>query len=361
MKSRWQLFWSDNSGGVAVTTALGLVMLLGAAALVVDLGHLYVVHTEVQKAAEAGAYAGARALKDNTANWNWTNALATATDTVKGNKVDNASLDSYTAPDPVNHPMVEMGYWDSSWTTGIPQGPPAYGHLLGYSNPAAYTPASDKQFPAVKVTVAKGPGGSGVSAPLSTLFASVIGTSSMNATGSAVASLPAPTAIPPGDAFPFAIPWTYVVNNWDKDPPVNFTVGSTQHDSSGGQWTSFKETDNGANYIDGLILYGNPTWLVIGDRIYIQSGERGSIYNTVESQFAAHPNKIYMVAVVPDGFQTGAYTDVKGYVAYKITGVNGSGNDPYVTGHFIPNFVDPKASGAGGPHFGTTLPPKLVQ
>ena len=62
MRNRWQTFRSDESGGVAVIMALALTGMLMMAALVLDLGHLSTVKTEARKAAEAGAYAGARAL-----------------------------------------------------------------------------------------------------------------------------------------------------------------------------------------------------------------------------------------------------------------------------------------------------------
>ena len=52
----------DQSGSVGLIFALSLMVILGLAAVVIDLGHAYVVKREIQKAAEAGALAGARAL-----------------------------------------------------------------------------------------------------------------------------------------------------------------------------------------------------------------------------------------------------------------------------------------------------------
>ncbi|MDX1578567.1 MAG: pilus assembly protein TadG-related protein [Gemmatimonadota bacterium] len=51
-------------GAVSVMTALGIIMLLGATALAVDLGHLLNVRTESQRVADAAALAGAAAFID---------------------------------------------------------------------------------------------------------------------------------------------------------------------------------------------------------------------------------------------------------------------------------------------------------
>ena len=345
MRNRWQTFRSDESGGVAAIMALTLTGMLMMAALVLDLGHLSTVKTEVRKAAEAGANAGARALAlpQGVTDWNWVNGKATAVATVQQNYADKLSLADFTVAN------VQVGYWDMSWDSRTSH------DLLS----STITPVIG-QVAAVKVTVAKTQGGTGSSAPVASSFASIMGIHSMGVQASAVAMISPPTKINPGGAFPFAFPYTYVDQHWKDDPPTSFTVGSSQHDSSGGQWTSFLTTENGASYIAGLIINGNPTAISVGDQVYIQNGEENAIYKDTAAQFKAYPDKIYMVPVVEDGFQNGTYTNVKAYVPYKITAVN-SGNNPCVTGQFVPGYVDPNASGAGGKYFGDPMPPKLVQ
>ncbi len=313
------------------------------AALVLDLGHLSTVQTEVRKAAEAGACAGARALAlpKGVTNWNWNNGKNTAVATVQQNFADRISLSDFTSAN------VEVGFWDMSWDARTP-------HTLLSST---ITPAPG-QVAAVKVTVAKNQGGSGSSSPVTTFLASVMGVREMGTQASAVAMISPPTSIPYSDAFPFALPYTYVSQHWADNPPGLFRVATDQQNTSGGQWTSLKTTDNSASYIDGLILGTNTTtWLNLGDQIYIQNGERASIYNTAQTQVG----QIRYVPVVTDGFQNGAYTTVKAYVPFEITYVSGSGNNPYVEGKFAPGWVAPNARGAGGMYFGDPLPPKLVQ
>ena len=62
-------FLNNESGAVAVYVAIGVVVLVGAAALALDIAHLVSVKRELTKAAEAGALSGARAL--------WPQALST--------------------------------------------------------------------------------------------------------------------------------------------------------------------------------------------------------------------------------------------------------------------------------------------
>ena len=72
---------------------------------------------------------------------------------------------------------------------------------------------------------------------------------------------------------------------------------------SGGQWTSFKTTENSASFIDGLIMGTNTSdSITVGDQIYIQTGERASIHNVAKKN---QVGKIRYVPVVTDGFQNG--------------------------------------------------------
>lgn len=61
-KGKWFSFPHDESGGVAVITAFCLIVLIGFAALVIDVGHLQAVRNELQNGADACALRGARAF-----------------------------------------------------------------------------------------------------------------------------------------------------------------------------------------------------------------------------------------------------------------------------------------------------------
>jgi Flp pilus assembly protein TadG len=345
---RWRALPADRSGSVAVISAIAIVMLVSFAALALDIGHLVSVKSELQKAADAGALAGARALAlpKGITDWNWANGKTVAVSTVQNNSADNRDLTDFTVAN------VQAGYWDLNWTRG---NTPA--NLLGCENPAAFVPAS-KQVAAIKVTVQKTQGGSGSSAPVATFFASVMGITSLEAKASAVAMMSPPTTIPYSDAWPFALPYTWVNNHWNDNPPLSFAVAANQHVDSGGQWTPFKDQISGADYIDGLLLGTNTTdSITVGDQIFIQTGERASVYNTAYDNCIGQTRYI---PVVPDNFPTGAYSEVLAYVPFEITQVIGSGNNPTIIGHFSPGWISPRARGGGGKNFGDLMPPKLV-
>ena len=160
MQARHGRFLKDQAGSISVMAALGMVAFIGIAALAVDLGHLTLVKSDMTKAAEAGALAGARALDPlkGSQTPNFANAQLVARQTYQENYLEHTSLGGYVSADPNANPDVETGYWDVTWTNGIPTTPPALGHLLGYANPQTFSPAST-QVPAVRVTLAKSPGG----------------------------------------------------------------------------------------------------------------------------------------------------------------------------------------------------------
>ena len=334
----------DQSGSVGLIFASSFIVMLGLAALVIDLGHAYMVKLELRKAAEAGALAGARALSlpDTVTTPNWTNGTTTATSTVRLNFANGAQLSDYAAAN------VQAGYWDTRWTTAT-----APANLNGYTNPTAYVPVNPTyEIPAVMVTIAKTAGGTGSSAPITTIFASILGINSMTMQASAVAILPSPAGIGIGDAFPMAMPQSYVTTYWNQEPSVSFRITGGGGD---GNWTSFLVDANNVPTIKSLIDNGNPTNLKIGDNIWIEPGVKTSVYDYA----AAKIGQTVVMSVVDDSCTKKDSTPIVNFVAFQIEdAVGGSGK--YIQGHFVNNFLLDSALGAIGTGFGTTSGPKLV-
>ena len=167
-------FYLDQSGSVGVIFALCLTMMVGIAAVVIDLGHAYVVKREIQKATEAGALAGARALaldptKANglATHLNWSYGKTQATNVVQKNYVNGALLTNFNTDGDLA--KVQAGYWDMRWTTAT-----APANLNGYLDPPGYAADTTYEIPAVKVTIAQTQDGSGGTGPMTTYFASVL-------------------------------------------------------------------------------------------------------------------------------------------------------------------------------------------
>ncbi len=170
-------------GAVAVFVALSMIVLLGVAALALDLGHLYVVHGELQNAAEAGALAGASELCPRTGppryTLRWDLAAAAATEGASANRADRSEV----SPD---SPLT--GFWNLTRT------PPGL-------QPEGIEPGAH-DVPAVQVTVRD---------PVANWFASVFGANTSDVAAVATAVCPATGTVESSRLFPAAIP------EWDVD------------------------------------------------------------------------------------------------------------------------------------------------
>jgi hypothetical protein len=171
MKSTWKDLFTDQSGAMAVVMALLLVVVLAVAALGVDYGYMAMVQGELQKAADAGALAGARAL-GSSSNPDWPSGQVAASNIVRENNA---------AGQPLTDCQVDYGYWSK------------VNHLL---QPYTITPQSTDN-PAVRVMVAKSDGHN--DGPLKMLFAPIFGVQTMVVSAGAVAMFVPSTGDSPFD------------------------------------------------------------------------------------------------------------------------------------------------------------------
>jgi Flp pilus assembly protein TadG len=161
MKTRWQSFISDQSGAMAVMAALLVVVLLSVSALAIDYGYMAWVRGELQKAADAGALAGARVL-GSVANPDWSTGQAAATSMVQKNKAAGKLLTDC---------QVDYGYWSMLTHT-----------LQSYTITPQKTDAA-----AIRVTIHKSSGKN--DGPVQLLFAPIFGVKTFDLSAQAVAKL----------------------------------------------------------------------------------------------------------------------------------------------------------------------------
>src|SRR5579864_9048066 len=95
---------SKQKGAMLITTAFFFIVVIGFAAVAVDVGHLMVARNELQNGADAAALAGANCLDKTTAgsgadctstplgSLNWAIAATKATNSIGLNKVDGTTL-----------------------------------------------------------------------------------------------------------------------------------------------------------------------------------------------------------------------------------------------------------------------------
>jgi Flp pilus assembly protein TadG len=324
MKPTQIAFFSDESGSVAAVSAIVLVVLLGMAAMALDIAHLVSVRRDLTKAAEAGALAGARGLwpkilpstsasrsPDTVTAWQW------AYDTARDNPVDGIKL-------AVNGVVsVSIGRWD--YTT------------------SQFT-AGSAPYNAVKVTTRR----DGVKMILGHLF----GVFSRDVRASAIAVMDFAKAVGQG-SLPIAInqeytdPGTVLFINFTPDPLDN-----------GGWFTETSDSANAATFKDYIENASCPP-LKVGDIINLQNGNDTTTLQLMKDTLALHTNGWYVMLPVVNTSSFNHAEPIMAFVPFKITEINDTSNPKGVTGTVVSLAEVPTAL-PGGTNYGALAPPKIV-
>jgi Flp pilus assembly protein TadG len=314
----------DQKGAVVVITAICLVVMVAMVGLAVDVGNLYVVKSELQRAADAGALAGARAIfiPTNAAPPQCAAAGTTATQIAQQNSAYGGTP---------NVTYVGTGKWDWSankFTEGCS------------SNPTDFTNA-------VRVT-----------AQVSNVAVSLIGllgSEPVTLSATAIAAMDFVGQLPAGYSygFPWAISKTcYNYNKNNTDLSHKFKLGSDYHynGNDSGQWTSFKTDNNSTSYTKGLITNGCPApGLSIGDSIWIQPGTKATLFGSKNAGTKINQTVIFPVVDTADLSVKNSYPII-GFVSFYITDTNQGSK--YFEGYILAYSTLPNAS-PGGPPFNT--------
>ncbi|AOK61626.1 hypothetical protein WM29_20910 [Burkholderia ubonensis] len=365
-----------QEGAVAITVALSMIILLGIAALAIDIGNLLVARNELQNAADAAAMAGAGCLIRRAECGNpaasqpdWTTAQATASafsTATTTNKVQGAYVQVGTAA---------TGYWNA---TGTPYG----------LESLPFTPGAN-DLPAVQVTIRKD--GSNANGAVPVFLGKIFGAQILKASAVATAVLSTPGNVGPGGLFPLAISQCLYDNYWDSSTespktapnsgvvpgfswpnqiagqPYIFQIGSAYHYGacSSGQWTTFNTDDNSAGYAKTLLTSGNPNTLSIGASpgTWIQTGTENTLFNgTATCSAAGNGQCTWVTMPVVNDPSTSGFQIVVAFACLHILNAQ-NGSQPYVLVQMTNDMshCETPNSGGVGPNFGAYTPPRLVQ
>ncbi|WP_321931150.1 pilus assembly protein TadG-related protein [Paraburkholderia guartelaensis] len=377
-------------GSVSVMVAVFLVVLLGCAALAIDVARWVIVRNELQNAADAAALAGARQLPGQlvaaASSTTWSNAATAATTVANtyagGNHANGQSI--------VTPQTVVAGYWDVNAANQPSTVPSSLPQTIG----------SPTDKPAVMVTVSLDPT-HGTGLPL--LLGRVLGVSSLHASATAVAIISAPGAAQPGSLFPMALNQCLYSNSiyWSNGQPVSgaelqMGVGANMPQGSNcqsvaGQWTTLNNTTCGSpdstTSVNCLMNNGNSDPLSTTSNAntpcaqqpdsctFISPGTKAAIYNN----FPLTPPMLVTVPIVADGATNlnGVSTPILGFASYEIDAVIGANNNctgsssacanasPPCTKCILGHLVSGIAGGttAGGTttsYYGAVTPPTLA-
>lgn len=340
-------------GGAAILFVLCVPLLLGFAALAVDLARIHLVRVELQNAADAAALAGARALSDtgpppgaSDEPYNWSAATTAALDVARHN-IANAEQ--------IQDAFIETGYWNLKDPT------------LGLRPTGSSGVPATGDLPAIRVTVTIS--STRNNGPLKLFFAPILGIAERDVQASSIAVLPAAgggTGI-----FPWVIGSCMLQDFWDfdhncalkdasGDPLVmDVSIESIYHDACfSGTWSTFLDQDNSVPTVRDLIDHGNPVNLAIGDSTWVQTGVKDALFNYDGIPFGT-PVPLFVVgSVEPGSWQT--IVAIAAFVIDDIVKINGKS---HILGHLSDNAyfgTTNPGPGTGAP-FGAYAPPVLVK
>jgi len=328
MCSRVRRCLSERSGSVSLVTAIGIFVLLGFIALALDVAHMVMVKSELQKAADAGAMAGARGLwplvlpvtgSTTPRNPDCAASALAAQLTAHNNRVDG----SYLASD--SEITVEVGRWDYASKT--------------------FTAGCTTTSNAVRVgTIRNG---------VVMLFAKIFGFSTTNLSATATAVMDFAAAVGKG-GLPIALDKEYTA------PGTLVKISMNPDTVDNGGWFVDPPDRASAATIRDYITKDICPPLNVGDIINLQNGVDGSVLSALKDELATHPGgwDTFLPVVATPKFNHDE--PITAFVPFRITEVSNTGSDKYVQGVVL-NLMDMPTALPGGPNYGALAPPKAVR
>jgi hypothetical protein len=328
MSRRIRRCLADRSGSVSLITAIIIFVLLGLAALALDIAHIVMVKSELQKAADAGALAGARGLwplvlpvtgSTTPRNPDCAAGGLAAQLTAHNNRVDGG----YLATD--SEITVEVGRWDYA--------------------PRNFNPGCTTTSNAVRVGTRR----NGVIM----LFAKIFGISTTNVSATATAVMDFASGGKGG--LPICLDRNYT----DAGTPISVNMTPDSTDSAG--WFVAPPDSSNANTLKEYINKNTCPALKIGDIINLQNGADASVLSAIKD-LLANTDCHYVDTFLPvvDTPKFGQSEPITGFVAVRITNVVNKTNEKRVEG-FILDMGEVASALPGGPNYGALAPPKCVR
>jgi hypothetical protein len=322
----------DESGAAAVVFALVFLVLCGFVALALDIGHIVMVKSELQRTADASALAGATGLvpyndpgPNQTPNWVQGVNKAHAIINNPANQVDNQQFSIIDG-------TVLYGYW-------LLKPPADYVQL-----PLAAVPNANPTYlsePAINVTLSR-------NVPL--YFAPLIGVSSPK-TVIATATAILPEANQTSNIPPIAVDWNTAFNNNGGTYTINLTQDQTIKPQSNMGIAGWFNQDGSNNVPSVRIEATIAAGVSSGTQIYLVPGTMSTLMNYVS------PNDNITLPVVDDVTQK-AWRDVQTFVSFHVDSVSANS----MTGEFVRSAFDSHVTPSAGdaPIYGVAGTPKLV-
>ncbi len=324
----------NERGATVVIVSILMAMFIGFAALSVDVGHLYVVHNELQNGADAGALAGARFLYtgDGTAVNPGANTIAY-----------NAAVQNMSERSAVEVNLaegdVQRGHWSFATRTFTPNDSLDPVDLFNVSTEEL--DADLNYINAVKQIVRR------ENTPIASYFAVIFGYQGFGQQAQAIAYIGFSGSLDESELDqPIAIcEESLLTPDGEYQCNIGRMINSGQNvetNESGG-WTSFNQEGDpcsggtNANEVKSLVCDSNPDPLEYGSPMATSGGEIQSAFNALRSCWEEHINNpenadaqewgLLLPVIDCDGNNVSPCSQMDGAVKLRIIWITGSGTD----------------------------------
>jgi hypothetical protein len=310
-----------------------MIVLLGMAALAIDISHLYVVRNEIQNASDAGALAGARFLYNENGTSVNKGANQVAYNAATSNQSERVPVDVHWNGS--NSGDVQRGHWSFSARTFIPNDSLQPVPLWDVS-----TEELDQNpnfINAVKVQ------GRRQDRPAASFLARIFGYKSFTLSSEAVAYIGFAGTLAPFDVDqPIAI----CKQSLRLDDEYTCSVGrmtnsghqAANHETAG--WTDFNQVSpcqggTNANAVRSLVCgEGNPDPIILGKPVATNGGAISSAFKAlrecwVNTTGRTQPWKLTLLVIDCPGNNVSPCEKAVGAVVVNIVWITGEGQDPH--------------------------------
>lgn len=334
----------NQRGTSAVLVVLCLVILLGFAALAVDVGYLLATKNELQNVADAAALAATRQLGAIYEPMTYDEQTAYICDPAeiipiaKSISVKNKAAGINII---INDQDIVIGQWDAAAKT---------------LNPTLNQPD------AVKVTARRQ---SGINGAVTTVFSKILGINNVGVFADATAALTGQSTAGPGELeIPVGISQKWFEPNF-CDQPIKFYPTGDINGCAG--WHTFDSWPANADKLRGILedmtpadstfespetIAGESEFVFTGGNIAAVFDEMEALYESKKDSDGSWETNVVVYGSTDCSNPTGEIT-VVGFATAIITGVNGPSDDPAHT-IFATVICDNVSQGRGsGGNFGT--------
>ena len=313
----------NERGATAVLVSILMVVFIGFTALAVDVGHLYVVHNELQNAADAGALAGARFLHTEDGSAVNTGANTIAHNAAVANMSDGSAVE-------VNSGDVQRGRWSSDLRTFSPDD--SEEEIVLFDHTISRIEYNEHIIDAVKQTVRR------ENTPAASYFAGIFGKQSFSMRAEAVAYIGFAGSLNVGEVdLPIAICKESLLTdgNYQCEKGRMINIGENVANSETGGWTDFNQDGCGANAVTvGSLVSGdgNPEVIMYGEDMATDGGGIQGAFDLLRNRWIDETNQdqpwnLTLPVVTCTGNNVGGCREVVGAVNIDIVWITGAEDD----------------------------------